>query len=236
MPQYQEAGGRENPETMNEPHFYTEMFQRWHLSLHRYLQRKHDSISPDELQAVRILEVHYQLLKMSIKIGTPDDNSGMLLWKNADFQSEGISQLAWDNHVPQFQAITNTVRDLIEHTENNIRNFALDLHVIIPLFKVATLCRDPVIRREATALLWKDPHEAGMSDSRIAALVCEMTVRIEEESIQEVRCAGDVPLWARAERIELGYNPDGRPTKVCYHMTKRPPEVGMYVREESFPW
>lgn len=60
------------------------------------------------------------------------------------------------------------------------RHSSLDNEVVTPLYEVATLCRDPIIRRKAMDLLRSGPRQEGVFDSYLCAMTAEQIIEIEE--------------------------------------------------------
>lgn len=122
-------------------------------------------------------------------------------------------QMCWDQLYPEWEEQVSLCTAVIEadtacdvkpRTFGDIRpTFCLDTSIIGPLFTVAHKCRDPSLRRKAVELLFSTPRQEGVWDSVITARVAERIVAIEEAGLGEVKCAADVPGWARINYIEV---------------------------------
>ena len=82
-----------------------------------------------------------------------------------------------------------------------------DLGIIPPLFFSASNCRDPQIRREAIDLLRTSNRSEGVWGGKIAGLMAEETMKVEEEGLLDVRTCADIPSHRRARITAMQYNP-----------------------------
>ena len=90
--------------------------------------------------------------------------------------------------------------------------FTFEVGVIPPLFMVASKCRDPVIRRRATAILRKAGRE-GVWSGPIAAVVADKIMEIEEAKMVD----GKIPETALVHRTTIDPNLEKREVQVeCY--------------------
>ncbi len=80
-------------------------------------------------------------------------------------------------------------------------SFSAALGIVMPLFMVATKCRNPLLRRQAIALLRLSSRREGMWDSELAARIGMWIAEVEEEE-------DEVGLKA-AEEYTLGELPSG---------------------------
>ena len=90
------------------------------------------------------------------------------------------------------------------------------------LFGIVRLCYDPVIRREAVALLHMLSRQKGPWDGVVVAQVRQKLIEVEEEGLGLVKSCEDVPRWTRIGRLNLGYDVEGRPCKVIYERSSGP--------------
>ncbi|KAL9612703.1 MAG: hypothetical protein Q9167_002739, partial [Letrouitia subvulpina] len=122
-------------------------------------------------------------------------------------------QMCWDQLYPEWEEQVSLCTAVIEaetvhvmeprHLQNTRPTFCLDMSIIGPLFTVAHKCRDPILRRKAVKLLYSAPRQEGIWDGMITARVAERIVAIEEAGLGEVKCAADVPGWARINHLEV---------------------------------
>lgn len=225
------------------PRVYLDIFNQWDLSLKSFLRNASDSLSPTAQQAARVLQLNQQMLALQIDISTQKDRIWQLMRENRMFLFQEHSPLEWDAHTPRFQQITAMARNVVEHAvrldaarRDHFRKFALDTNIIATLYFIATSCRDPIVRREAVALLYESPCEEGLWHSAITARVCEKLVDIEEEGLGEVRRCDDIPEWRRVDGITISFNVEGRVGKISYRRRKMPGELEGGDCEEPFQW
>lgn len=208
------------PERVSEPRKYLEIFRQWHHGVQAFLQRSGYSLSLTAQQAVRILQLNLHMMALNIDV-TTNDQLHLQVWDNSIPQIQQLNPLAWDNYTSRFQQITALARKIIEHSialdaPQRLRNFALDTNIVATLYFVVSLCRDPLVRREAVSLLYELPLQEGLWDSAATARICEKLVNIEEEGLGEVTCCEDVPEWARVRSVQMGFDMEGRAGKISY--------------------
>ncbi|GKT54702.1 C6 zinc finger domain protein [Colletotrichum tofieldiae] len=104
----------------------------------------------------------------------------------------------FDKHSSFFTELMDELEELARST---YRRFSVDLGVIPLAYYVAVKCRHPTTRRRAVALLESSPRREAMWDSLAAARVSRESVRIEEDGLQHVEDAADVPAEARLDTL-----------------------------------
>ncbi|PCH08205.1 hypothetical protein PENOC_015740 [Penicillium occitanis (nom. inval.)] len=101
------------------------------------------------------------------------------------------SLFSWDDYNEQFAEIVSLAASVVRNGYgadallggNQIQPFfCLDDGVLAPLYEVATLCRDPTIRRRAVSILRSAPRQEGLFNSHLLAMVAEKAIAIEEEA------------------------------------------------------
>lgn len=101
------------------------------------------------------------------------------------------SLFSWDDYSKQFAEIVSLAASVVRNgygayaslEGNQIQPFfCLDDGVLAPLYEVATLCRDPTIRRRAVNILRSAPRQEGLFNSHLLAMVAEKAIAIEEEA------------------------------------------------------
>jgi hypothetical protein len=121
--------------------------------------------------------------------------SELALYKNE------ISSFSWDEYNDLFAEIVSLAGSVIKTTSatqtpfpgcasgsfdsmkqgSEIQpSFCLDNGVLLPLYEVATLCRDPIIRRKAVSILRSAPRQEGVFNSHLLAMAAEKAIEIEE--------------------------------------------------------
>lgn len=107
----------------------------------------------------------------------------------------------WDCFISDFKRTVDYCELIICPDSAALRHTATSYQMeqgpLMPLFVVASRCRDPVIRRRAITLMSDSERIEGTWDSRGLAALSRRMAEIEEESDDPVTCAADIPLEAR---------------------------------------
>jgi hypothetical protein len=114
----------------------------------------------------------------------------------ANGQSGGSDSFDWDKYNHLFAEILSlsasvaqvTLDDESPSDSSHIQRdetgpkptFTLDNCIIGPLYNVATLCRDPIIRRKAVHVLRSACRQEGVYNSHVTAMAAEKVIAIEE--------------------------------------------------------
>lgn len=112
----------------------------------------------------------------------------------------GSTECYYDQYHDAAQKLVALARELLESQSSASKRavFTFDDGVVAGLFVVGVRCRDPVLRREALALLLDHPRREGFWDSASAATVTARVMDEEERGMVD----GFVPEEARL-RIEI---------------------------------
>ncbi|ORY59960.1 uncharacterized protein BCR38DRAFT_467959 [Pseudomassariella vexata] len=104
----------------------------------------------------------------------------------------------WDIFIPQMQEMVLLGEKIVSSTrpENNLgghtTSFCLDMGFIIPLYTVASQCRDQIVCRRAIALLRSTSRQEGLWNSLLVAKAAERIMEIEESGWEEIKpCTDD---------------------------------------------
>lgn len=220
-----------SPERFPEPRKYLEIFRQWTLALQAFLKKKGETLDLTSRQGARVMQLNIDMLALAIDVATQRDSPRRLTQIDGVPQFPQLSPVAWDKHIPKFRQIVALGRDFVEDCVTvdeplKIRRFGLDTSVVEPLCAVANSCRDPLIRREAIALLYKMPHQEGLWDSVLAARTCEKLVNIEEAGLKDVKRCEDVPESARVCQVMFSIDASGRiNNKVGYRKARQSSEA-----------
>lgn len=238
---YYEIQGCQIAQSLTQTRMYLEIFHQWHLSLQAFLRITSDSLSLIDKQAARVLQLNVQYLMLCLDIGMQGDRPQELVEKNNVRQFQQLSPLPWDSFTPRFKQITAFARIIVEHSieldvSQNSHKFSSDENIVMTLYRIASQCRDPIVRREAVTLLYQLPHQGGLWDSIATARVCEKLVSIEEEGLGKVACCEDVPEWARVRHVKVSVDMDGCIGKIGYRRQRSQMDLGSADLEESFQW
>jgi hypothetical protein len=107
--------------------------------------------------------------------------------------------MSWDRYNHHFDEMVSLAALVVDHT-NGVEclslspsqldalsrdgylkpSFTMDLGINGPVFNVATMCRDPVIRRKAVRVLRAASRQEGCYNSHICAVVAEYAIAVEE--------------------------------------------------------
>ena len=116
--------------------------------------------------------------------------SALKAWYHSTFVcvscSATVMEKTYDSYLEHFKKIvhyTQTVIDLTPPANNNTAHFTFDIAIIPPLYLVAIRCRCPTTRREAIALLERDPPREGLWDARQHVVVSKRVVELEEADV-----------------------------------------------------
>jgi hypothetical protein len=117
-----------------------------------------------------------------------------------EYAKLGVSdQMSWDKYNHLFDEMVSLAASVVDQT-NGVDclalspsqldalsrdgylkpSFTMDLGINGPVFNVATMCRDPIIRRKAVRVLRAASRQEGCYNSHICALVAEYAIAAEE--------------------------------------------------------
>jgi hypothetical protein len=129
---------------------------------------------------------------------------GLRIGLETCFQKDEIS---YDNFGPRFRKILSISKAILNTHENAF--FISTSQAVLGLGLTAQKCRDPIVRREAIAMLRGMARREVFCDSVILASICEWIVGVEEEGMvdyyvpEESRTRGVV---IRPDLIRRGMN------------------------------
>lgn len=184
---------------------YEACFDRWCTAFSRFEESRGDSLTTKERIGLKLLNMHKQ-------------NTMMYLEYVNVCEMERYSDIAppfsWDKFNAQFAEIVSLAASIVDAndtgspTATSVRpSFSLDNGIIAPLYEVATLCRDPVIRRRAVQILRSAPRQEGVFNSHLSAMVAEKIIEIEEAAaLKAVSDYSNFPLESALSGQELGKN------------------------------
>lgn len=93
------------------------------------------------------------------------------------------SQEAYDSRLDRFRTALDHCTAFIEDDDWTSYPFVVGVGVVSTLRFIASLCRHPQLRRQATALLDKAPRRDGIWDASECKRLAEMAIDIEEEGL-----------------------------------------------------
>lgn len=154
---------------------------RWCAAFARFEEsRRHLSVG--EQIGSNIVKIHQLHMMMYYQYARASER--------AIYQNER-SLFSWDDYNDQFAEIVSLAASVVKHGYGNQSSpdgnpippvFCLDDGILAPLYEVATLCRDPIIRRRAVGILRSAPRQEGFFNSHLLAMVAEKAIAIEEKA------------------------------------------------------
>lgn len=165
---------------------------RWCAAFARFEEsRRH---LPDrEQNGLKIVKIHQLHMMMYYEYARASERA---LHRNER------SVFSWDQYNDQFAEIVSLAASVVGDS-SMVRSsskddpqiqpvFCLDDGVLAPLYEVATLCRDPAIRRRAVGILRSAPRQEGLFNSHLLAMVAEKAIAIEEEAAAAAAASGSM--------------------------------------------
>lgn len=236
-------------------------FQRWCFSFQNMIDdRSRAPSSPEELNkwnaGTPILTVWRNLVSILLQISP---TSGEMVWDQFEVNFRQVvsecrkvvelDRQKGDGHDPDPQPCTGLV------VASRRPTFTMSLGIIQALWMVCVRCRNPVLRRDALAILRACRRREGVWDSNVAALVAERVIQMEEGAAR--RCfsatpddgssdvhlfdASDIPEHVRIAIIDPSFGP-GRQARIRYtkvgsrETDLKPGASGAMTFEEVIRW
>lgn len=118
------------------------------------------------------------------------------------------SEMEFDSWMPKFQKLVDlgsflvTTKHLLVAPGQIPYYPKIDIGLILPMFLVASRCRDPKLRREAIEVIRNGPRQEGVWNGAILASVAERIIEIEEDGLETIRGCEDVPVHARVKVVD----------------------------------
>ncbi|KAH8678856.1 hypothetical protein BGZ60DRAFT_468234 [Tricladium varicosporioides] len=176
------------------------MLDQWSYAFDQLLEARMDTMTENDKRGAYVLQIHRVLTRVAALIS----------------RGKSDNQLLWDEFPDAFRTILSLVEKVIQKDSGNQPSFSMDMQIIGPLYEIIGRCRDPTIRRKAIELLESAPRQEGIWNSFLTAKVARRVMEIEEEGLGEIRCAEDVPLWARISEVEPIFDQEARRAKISY--------------------
>ncbi|GKZ28226.1 hypothetical protein AbraIFM66950_000038 [Aspergillus brasiliensis] len=183
-----------NPALNTLIHHYATILTKWSTALDHFEQSKGSSLTTKEQIGLKILQIHrleHSMMLEQYNSGSSDST----VWDrfNSVFKqiislSKSVVQLSGASPTPPSTPPSHTITPTSTSPQMN-PSFSLDLGIIGPLYVTATLCRDPLIRREAVEVLRSCSRQEGVFSSQLCAVAAEKVIALEEHV---ALAAGDV--------------------------------------------
>jgi hypothetical protein len=100
-----------------------------------------------------------------------------------------VRETPYDAHIERFRDIVRHCKFVLESKPANrapVAHFSFDVSIIPILHFVAIHCRCPSTRRQAVALLARNPPREGMWDPQQVVVVAKRTIELEERQVDRV--------------------------------------------------
>lgn len=163
-------------------------FPRWCAAFSRFEEsRRH--LPAREQNGLKVIKIHQLHMMMYYEYARSSERA---------MHMNETSLFSWDDYKDQFAEIVSLAASVVntygaqsplsEQFDSAVKSnqiqpfFCLDDGVLAPLYEVATLCRDPTIRRRAVNILREAPRQEGLFNSHLLAMVAEKAITIEEEA------------------------------------------------------
>jgi hypothetical protein len=148
-----------------------------------------------------------------------------------------VDECIWDLYTAEFEELTKVAEAVIVGRENDKgckvgRVLCLDVGIVLPLFYVATRCRNRKVRWKAVELMRRTERQEGLWNSVLFAKAAERCIEIEEEGLM-LRGNDDwegivVPREKRVRGVEAIFDGQDRRARVRYRR-----HVGAEAREDE---
>lgn len=176
------------------------ILDQWSYAFDQLLEARMDTMTENDKRGAYVLQIHRMLNRVTLHIS----------------RDKIDNQLLWDEFPDVYEAVISLTEKVIPKDRGSQPSFSMDMQIVGPLYEVIGRCRDPIIRRRAIELLESTPRQEGVWNSLLTAKVARRVVEIEEEGLGEIRCAADVPLWARISEVEPIFDQEARRAKISY--------------------
>ncbi|KAI0133948.1 hypothetical protein BJ170DRAFT_575586 [Xylariales sp. AK1849] len=205
--------------------YFASLLSKFSLALQKFIELKSPVLTPKEDIAIAVLQLHVLNSYISFHEHIP------LIYRPR-----------WDTFTPQMKEMVllgekiiffiSSSNDFGVHTTS----FCLDMGFIIPLYTVASQCRDPILRRRAIDLLRSTPRQEGLWNSLLIAKAAERIMEIEESVLGEVEAYTDCPDQSGLSSIQPILVLDERGGRVQYIQQGQEANPQVNVIEEVFSW
>ncbi|KAL4928000.1 Zn(II)2Cys6 transcription factor domain-containing protein [Aspergillus undulatus] len=195
---------------------YDPLIRKFCTTLHKFEHTRGERLSAREQIGLRILKIHQAMQRIRLEHA----------------QLRRTEQVSWDRFNPVFEEIVNLAAYVVDSTHgvdclslspsqleqlSNTRHFkpsfTLDMGIIGPVYNVATLCRDPFIRRKAVRVLHSASRQEGCFNSHVCAVIAEQAIAIEETAALRISPDSEsVPLLQTLSGLQLQDYQAGRIT------------------------
>ena len=206
-------------------HFGT-LLSKFLIALQTFEESKGPFLTPKEGVAIAVLRLHVLSTYISLHVEhLPPDN-----------------RPSWDEFMPEIKEMVVLGEKIVSSTSSGndhkgqTTSFCLDMGFIIPLYNVASHCRDPVIRQKIIAILRSTSRQEGLWNSLLIAKAVERIMEIEESVAGEMKACTDDPDRTTPLSVQPVLEIDEKGGRLRYIRQVQGVNVGINMCEEVFTW
>jgi hypothetical protein len=200
----------------------TQHLEDWRVSFSKYMERASSTMDVKTLSAALLLKAYHMLGTIAMPMegaeGTGNEDTFLP-------QMEDI--LSWTE---------SAAKATDDHCSTKMTGFSFELGVIMPLYFIGSNCRQPATRRRAIELLKATPRREGLWDNLSAAFVAQRIADVEEEGLETVRTASDVPISSRVYHNSVDMRPDQKRVDAKFGLKPFGADGPFVYRTEVITW
>ncbi|TGJ88562.1 hypothetical protein E0Z10_g244 [Xylaria hypoxylon] len=215
----------QNPVNDQRSHLANLMSKFW-LAVQELVQAKAVYFTPREELAAAVLQLNVLVTWISFEIE----------------HRYPRSTATWDDFMPQLEEmvllgekIVSSISSSDDSRQRTI-SFSLESGYIIPMYAVATNCRDFRIHRRAIAVLRSITRQEGLWNSLLAAKAAERIIEIEERESRDASACADsleaLEFFSTRPLLKI----DARGGRLHYTLKTQEDDTSNEVVEEVFSW
>ncbi|TRX87756.1 hypothetical protein FHL15_011348 [Xylaria flabelliformis] len=208
--------------TEDRSHLANLMAKFW-LAVQELMQSKRTRLTQKEELAAAVLQLNVLVTWISFEVELRYPNS-LANWD--DFMDQVLEMVT----------LGEKIVSLINESGDNTVSFGWESGYIIPVYAVATNCRDHTIRHRAIAILQSVHRQEGLWNSLLVARAAKRIMEIEETKLIKVDAPADgleAPEWLSSRPL---LKIDGRGGHLHYIRNTREEHSPQEVIEEVFSW
>ncbi|KAI1121794.1 hypothetical protein F5Y10DRAFT_271714 [Nemania abortiva] len=197
----------------------------WH-SVQEIVQSNGKSFTPHEELAAAVLQLNVLATWVSFEVELRSSNTSS----------------TWDNFAPQLEEMVLLGEKIASYTSSsnnaaeNVTSFSLESGYIIPMYAVASNCRNLTIRRRAIAVLRSSVRQEGLWNSLFAAQAAERIIEIEERELRRGNVCTDNAVTLELLDCRPLLKIDAKGGRLCYTRSAGGGSTIEEVVEEVFSW
>lgn len=155
--------------------YFETLISRFSIALEEFKITSGPSLTPKEDTAIAVLQLHVLDAYITFHV------------KQLPLNSQNVP--CWDDFLPQIKEMLILGEKIISSDSSGstcTTMFCLDMGIVPPLYNLATLCKDSVIRRKAIALLRSTSRQEGIWNSLMSAEAAERLLVLEENGSEQL--------------------------------------------------